>query len=237
MPNAVILLAAGKGARMQGAAEDKVLARLAGLPVLCYSINAFLLSRCVSEFYLVYRDREQRQALSEALSLTELNHRKVIWVKGGAQRQDSVFNALQEIPLTVDNVFIHDCARPLVQPEAIKRLRKAVERDKAAVLAHRVVDTVKRVADEPERTERQHLEDVPRSHLWAMETPQAFECELICEAYRRLRVDNQQVTDDTAAVARLEHPITIVENDTPNPKLTYSRDLAYVEYLLQKSEG
>lgn len=233
MPNAAIMLCAGKGKRMRGTVTDKILTPVAGLPLLCHSVNAFLQADVVDQFTFVYRDDEQRVEIAEAINECELQNKKIEWVSGGGERQDSVFNALAGLSLLIDYVFIHDCARPLIKPENLKELRSKVEQDKAAVLAHRVSDTIKKANNTKTQTRLRTLKDVPRANLWAMETPQAFERELITDAYRRIRFDSDFVTDDTAAASREGHKVTLVENNSPNPKLTTPADLAYIEFLLQ----
>jgi len=232
MPNAAIFLCAGSGNRMRGTVDDKVLVPLGGQPVLCHSLNAFRESGAVSQIVIVYRDEEQKSHIQAGLDCADTTGLEFLWSTGGKERQDSVFNGLSELSLLVDNVFIHDCARPMVRAESIRALCDAVTRDKAAVLAHRVADTIKKVRATRKTLSLRELRDVPRSSLWAMETPQAFDRELITAAYRRIRFDGGSVTDDTAAVARQGHRVTLVENPHPNPKLTTPADLPYLELLL-----
>jgi 2-C-methyl-D-erythritol 4-phosphate cytidylyltransferase len=220
---------------MRGAVTDKVLAPLAGRTVLEYSLRAFLDSGIVEHFMFVVRDAEQQAAIAAALSPLHLPAGSTFFATGGRERQDSVYNGLHELSLLVDNVFIHDCARPLVTPDNLRTLLDVVVRDRATVLAHRVTDTIKQA---PIRKRgglrRLRLRDLRRDTLWAMETPQVFSRELIIEAYRQLRLEDLRVTDDAAAVAHLGHAVTLVENSTPNPKLTHPEDFAFVELLLQR---
>ncbi|HKB89618.1 MAG TPA: 2-C-methyl-D-erythritol 4-phosphate cytidylyltransferase, partial [Opitutaceae bacterium] len=72
-----------------------------------------------------------------------------------------------------------------------------------------------------------------RSRLWAMETPQVFDRELIIEAYRKVRLNSLRVTDDAAAAELSGHPVSLLENRFPNPKITTPGDLAYLEFLLK----
>lgn len=235
MSHAAIFLCAGSGTRMRGAVQDKVLAPLRGHPVVAHSLQAFQQAGIVDQITVVYRDGEQRTELEQVFTQYNTSNYTIDWVEGGKERQDSVFNAISGLSLLVDYVFIHDCARPLIHPEALRDLCSAVEHDKAAVLAHRVVDTIKKTSTKRTMRKRR-LKDVPRAGLWAMETPQAFERELIVEAYRRLRLENLSVTDDTAAVSYQGHGITLVENTWPNPKLTVPGDLDYLDFLLMKRE-
>ncbi len=220
---AAILLAAGRSRRMDGAVSDKVLAPLAGKPVFAHSTSAFYRSGIADFFVVTYRDQRQMVALS-AYAPTP-----TVFVPGGAERQDSVANALAELPDDVKYVFIHDCARPLVRPEQLVALHKIVRREKAVVLAHRVTDTIK------EHRGEGRLRTLDRRRLWAMETPQVFARDLIVRAYAKL--GRRRVTDDAAAVELLKRPIALLENPHPNPKLTTPTDLDYLEFLLASPDS
>jgi len=205
---------------MAGSVPDKVLAPLAGRPVFAHSAAAFAASGVADFYIVVYRDRSQMTALSAFAPTPSL------LVKGGRERQDSVAAALAALPGDIDYVFIHDCARPLIQPEQLVALHKLVRRKQAVVLAHRVTDTIKE-----ERT-RGRLRNVDRSRLWAMETPQVFSKALIKRAYARVAARRQHVTDDAAAVELLGRPVYVLENLLPNLKLTSPSDLGHLEFLL-----
>jgi len=221
---AAILLAAGSGTRMQGAVADKVLAPLAGRPVFAHSAAAFMRSAVADLYVVVYRDQRQMMELSAYAPTPS------VLVAGGKERQDSVINALAALPPDIEHVFIHDCARPLIQAEQLVALHKIVRRESAVVLAHRVTDTIKEHRDDG------HLRTLHRPSLWAMETPQVFSRELICRAYARVADRKQHVTDDAQAVEGLGHPIALLENFSPNPKLTSPADLGYLEFLLARAE-
>ena len=233
MTNSAVLLAAGGGSRMRGCVKDKVLVPLLGRPVLAYSVEAFIESGCVSELVIVCRDDAQiaeiRRELAEPLS--KIRH---TFAYGGKERQDSVLNGLEAASEDCGIVFIHDCARPLAGSENIRRLFDAAILDGCAVLASRVVDTIKRLDGDPSDLNRRELRDLERPLLWAMQTPQVFRRADILESYRRIRRDGISVTDDVAAAAACGHKVTIVENFRPNPKITVPEDLALVEFLKQK---
>lgn len=217
---AAILLAAGRSRRMEGSAPDKILAPLAGKPVFAHSAATFYRSGMVDTFIVTYRNQQQMVELSAYVPTPTL------FVPGGAERQDSVAAALAELPDDVGYVFIHDCARPLVRAEQLVALHKIVRREGAVVLAHRVIDTIKRHRGEG------RLRTVDREHLWAMETPQVFSRKLICRAYAAVAQRKLTITDDAAAVELIHHPVALLENPHPNPKLTTPADLAYLEFLL-----
>ena len=70
-----------------------------------------------------------------------------------------------------------------------------------------------------------------------METPQVFARELIIEAYAKVAKKKLRITDDAAAAELLSHPVALLENSHPNPKITTPSDLAYVEYLLSREKS
>lgn len=223
---------------MRGAVADKVLAPLAGQTVLEHSLKAFREAAVADYFVFVIRDQEQRLAVSKVIVGLGGRFDKIRFATGGKERQDSVFSGLQAVPAEVKNVFIHDCARPLITVKSLRALTAAVKKDRAAVLAHRVVDTIKQTPPKAGKKLRLHkLKDLPRETLWAMETPQVFARELILKAYIKVRAKKLRVTDDVAAATLLGHAVTIVENSSPNPKLTHPEDFAWVELLLKKANG
>lgn len=219
---AVILLAAGNSRRMQGTVADKVLAPLGGRPVFAHSAAAFSASGIADCYVVVYRDQHQMMELSAYAPTPS------ILVRGGRERQDSVMQALAVLPGDTAHVFIHDCARPLVRTEQLVALHKIVRREHAVVLAHRVTDTIKAHRGEG------HLRTLDRACLWAMETPQVFARDLIVRAYAHVAKRGLCVTDDAAAVERLGHPVALLENPYPNPKLTTPADFDWIEFLLGK---
>ena len=252
MAKTAILLAAGSSTRMGAEIPDKVLEAIAGKPLFLFAVEAFLRSGVVDDYILVYRDREQRAAMAEQLRQPRFERAKRMWVKGGVERRDSVLNALRATSVQAECIFIHDCARPLIRPETIRNLGEIAERDRAVCPAYRIADTIKTLRSGDDRAvmgsiveepgllrhrgvHRGIVADLDRSHLWAVETPQVFERELILRAYEAVHREKLPITDDTAAVAHLGHPVTLLEIHYPNPKLTTMKDLPYIESLIEES--
>ncbi len=257
MSNAAILLAAGKGKRMKGKIKDKIFAPISGKPAFLHSLEAFSKSGSVEQTTIVYRDDIQRQRIEEHILNANLPLRNITWSKGGKERQDSVYNGLQSTDHRIEFVFIHDCARPMITSKLIRALADTAARDRAVCLAHRATDTWKHVdpisddRDSSCETSQEHrrspnqipntirclLSDLNRNSLWAMETPQVFDRKLIIEAYELIRNRGLTTTDDTTAFSYLNRPITLFENESPNPKLTTIDDLEYIEFLVAKNQN
>ncbi len=232
--DAVILLAGGRGLRMGNSFSDKVLEPIHGLPLFRYALDVFARYLPVRWIVLVHRDQAQKTRIEEALpeDLTQDTGR-LRWAVGGETRRDSVAHGLRAVPGKARLVFIHDLARPLVYRDNLEKLTRLALRDGAVGLARRVTDTIKQVETPVKQPEHLHPVDLERDRLWATETPQVFQRDLINHAYQQAREKNLPLTDDLAAVTALGHPISLLENRHPNPKLTTPRDLPYLRFLLE----
>ncbi len=230
MPTATaILLAGGSGNRMQGQVEDKILADLAGKPVIAHSIAAFISTKQVQSIVFVCRDDAQQAAIEALLPSQEI---KISFTRGGAQRQDSVWAGLQAAPSDTEIALIHDCARPCVTPEAISESIAQASEVGAACLARPVTDTIKSA----DTYDGAYLPTtVDRAKLWAMETPQTFQFPIIYDAYKDIIESGTPITDDLSAIEDIDQAVAFIDNTRPNPKLTTPADLPYLAYLLSTS--
>ena len=84
-------------------------------------------------------------------------------------------------------------------------------------LAHPVVDSIKQTVERPGR-DRPVLEDVDRSNLWAMETPQAFDYNSILQAYENVQAHALSITDDVAAAEQADVQVKLHRNEECNLK-------------------
>lgn len=140
---------------------------------------------------------------------------------GGATRQQTVCNALAHLPAGVKFVAVHDAARPLIRHALLNRLIDAARRDGAAIPALPVQETLKRAPDG-----RQISETVPRANLYRVQTPQLFRADWLINAHRRAcEEDFQEATDDAQLLERAGYPVSLVQGDSFNIKLTTSEDL------------
>ena len=96
----------------------------------------------------------------------------------------------------------------------------------AAAPAVPLKDTVKRARDGLVTA------TLDRSQLFAVQTPQVFQVDLIKAALAKALEDGESLTDDCAAVERLGVGVALTEGDYCNLKLTTPEDLAVAEALL-----
>ena len=222
---AAIIVAAGSGTRM-GEGADKLFLELAGRPVVGHTWARFDGLPEIDEIVLVIRgDRQgEFEELGAALSVTK-PHRIV---EGGEERQDSVWNGLMAVSCGVDIVAIQDGARPCTDAGLIVRTIEAARETGAAVAAGCVTDTIKE--SDADGLVARHIN---RDSLRAVQTPQAFQLKVICQALKAVRDQARRVTDDTAACELIGQPVKLVESDAPNPKVTRASDLPWIEKLLR----
>jgi 2-C-methyl-D-erythritol 4-phosphate cytidylyltransferase len=221
-----IIVAAGKGARM-GSRQDKLWLEVAGRPVVAHTWQRFDAAPCIDEIVLVLREGMEPlfQELATQCALAK-PHR---FARGGAERQDSVWNGLEALSPATEWVAIQDAARPCTPGALIVATLEAARAVGAAVAAQRATDTMKESADG--RIITRHLD---RASLWSVQTPQAFRVEVIRRALACVRERGLTVTDDTAACALIGQAVQLVESPAPNPKVTVPADLPYIERLLQE---
>ncbi len=205
----VIIVAAGTSQRM---GFDKLMASLQGKPVLAHSVNAFLKSPDVSEVILV--------STQERFNELAINDRKLKLTSGGKNRHDSVTRGIAAVSENAKFIAVHDGARPFISQDQIHRTLEAAKKYGAAASAARITDTVKR-----SNSENFAIESVCRDDLWAMETPQIFSSDLLKKAYRNIEESGALVTDEVSALELIGTQTYLVENLTPNIKITYPQDL------------
>ena len=219
-----IIVAGGSSQRM---GFDKLFAIIAGEPMIAHAIRAFDRATSVSEIIVVAREErhdEIRKIVREA------GFKKVgSIVRGGERRQDSVRAGLDQVDRAAKYVAVHDAARPLITPERIECTLEQSRVHGAAALAQPVNDTLKRAG-----ADLLVGGSVDRHQLYAMQTPQIFERELIEDAYRAVYSEKVSVTDEVSAVERLGHQISLVLNGDFNFKITYPRDLPVAEFILRE---
>lgn len=221
---AVILPAAGKSSRFHDQYYKKPFAPLENRAVWLYSAERFLNRNDVQQVLLVISPEDQEAFYSKfGANVAILGVEVVI---GGAERADSVANAIAQVRPDIDFIAVHDAARPCVADEWIDRVFAAAERTGAAMLGVPVAGTLKRVGPD-------HLvkETVAREHLWEAQTPQVFRRQILIDAYARR--NREPATDDAQLVERTGHPITMVQGSPINLKITTKEDLRLAAQALK----
>src|SRR6202022_2499765 len=120
-----ILPAAGLGTRM-GAETPKQFLELDGVPVLIFTLRRLAACPAITDFVIATR-AEEVDAIAARVAKENLGG-PVRVVRGGDTRQDSVANALAEVPSDADLILVHDAVRPLVTCGQIARASASYSR-------------------------------------------------------------------------------------------------------------
>ena len=221
---AVILPAAGKSSRFHDKNYKKPFAPLDNRAVWLYAAEKFLNRPDVKQLLLVISPEDREYFDFKFGANVAILGVKVI--DGGAERADSLQNALAHVKRDIDFVCIHDAARPCLAEEWIDRVFVKAEETGAAMLAIPVTSTLKRVG-----ADHQIQETVPRTDLWEAQTPQVFRRDWLLEAYAARGAF--AATDDSQLMERAGHPVTVVQGSPINMKITSREDLRFAEHAIR----
>lgn len=217
-----IVPAAGRSNRM---GEDKILLPLGEVPVLIRTLRILEASSYITE--VIVSTQEDLivpvAQLCKDAALTKV--RKV--VVGGENRTASVLAGLREADPNTELVAIHDAARPLLTQEILEETILKAAQCGAAAPAVPVKDTIKKAAHGV-------VTATPdRSELFAVQTPQVFEHDLILVALEKAEMDGAELTDDCGAVERLGMSVCLTVGSYENIKLTTPSDIAVAVAILE----
>jgi 2-C-methyl-D-erythritol 4-phosphate cytidylyltransferase len=226
---AVIIPAAGKSTRF-GGREKKPFASLDGRPVWLRATELFWTRDDVFKVYLVIAPADREEFRTRFGHLIAFANAEV--VDGGAERFDSVANALERIPDTAELVAVHDAVRPLTPSGVIDSVFAAARRFGAAMPAIPVADTLKQVDPATSRI----TGTLEREGLWQAQTPQVFRRDWLLEAYSKRTALGAPITDDAQLVEAIGHPVVVIQGSPANFKITRKDDLDLAEAVL-KSRG
>ena len=221
-----VITAAGKGSRM-GMEQNKQYMEVHGKPVLARTIQAFEDCSLVDEIIVTIGEDEVEYCVENIIGKYGFCKVKKV-VAGGSTRQRSVYNGLQRVSADSGIVLIHDGARPFIDTGSIAACISAADENGAACAAVPVKDTIKR-ADAEGFVD----ETVDRSNLWSIQTPQAFQYELIMEAHRKADNEGFDGTDDAVLAERLGYRVMLVMCSYYNIKITTKEDLTIAEAICE----
>jgi 2-C-methyl-D-erythritol 4-phosphate cytidylyltransferase len=141
----VILAAGGKSQRFHDKHYKKPFVPLAGKAVWLHSAERFLARKDVKQLIVVIAAEDKEMFFAKFGANIAIQGIEV--VEGGNERSDSVANALARVRDDVDCIAVHDAARPCLSDLWIDDVFASAAKSGAAILANRVVGTLKRSAD------------------------------------------------------------------------------------------
>ncbi|MEJ1932589.1 2-C-methyl-D-erythritol 4-phosphate cytidylyltransferase [Nostoc sp. NIES-2111] len=220
----LLIPAAGVGKRM-GSDRNKLLLKVRSQTILAWTLQAAQAADEITWIGIISQptDWPDFKSILANLRLTK----SVELIIGGSTRQESVYNGLQALPATAEQVLIHDGARCLVTPNLLNSCAQAIRQCSGLIAAVPVKDTIK-VVDESGI-----IQSTPdRRNLWAAQTPQGFNVELLKQCHAEGVRQGWEVTDDAALFEKCGIEVRIVEGEETNLKITTPQDLAIAEFIL-----
>jgi len=197
-----IVAAAGNGSRM-GMGEKKQYIELSGKPVVAYSLEVFLEMESIESVVLVIPEGD-RMRVENGLLKNICNKEKIIIVNGGASRQESVARGIFAAPAETETLVVHDGARPFVTEEMISECIQKAKLHGACSAAVPVKDTIKYSSD------GLFVDSTPeRGCLFIIQTPQAFDLDLIKKAHEKAEAEGFEGTDDAMLVEALGEKVAL----------------------------
>lgn len=224
----LLIPAAGSGKRM-GANRNKLLLQVRSKPLIAWTLLAAEAASSISWIGIVSQPPDWDDFKS---IIADLKLKKTIaLIPGGATRQESVYNGLQALPINAGQVLIHDGARCLVTPNLFDACSDAILRCSGLIAAIPVKDTIKVVDDNGIITSTPE-----RKQLWAAQTPQGFDVNLLKHCHAEGVRQGWEVTDDAALFEKCGLEVRIVPGEETNLKITTPQDLAIAEFILSHRE-
>ena len=219
-----VIVGAGEGKRM-GASGRKQFVKIAGKPIIAYTLDVFERSQLVDHIVIVVPLDSIDWVKEDVVAAYSFKKVHAV-VYGGATRQESVLNGLKALKPGTQRVVVQDAVRPLVSETLIRRVLDASEKTGAAITAVPARDTVKRVES------GEIVGTMDRRLLWLAQTPQSFRYDLLMNAHAKAVADKVDGTDDASLVERVGTKVAVAVGSYSNIKMTSPEDLPMFEYFL-----
>ena len=224
MNTTLVILVAGSSRRFGGKVKKQFI-KVDNKPIFIHTLINMLKFNFNNIVFVSSKDEIKNiQKYVENEASIKKNIKKY-YIEGGSERVYSVYNAMNFIKdndIKTDYVFIHDGVRPLVTKKEVQALYDAVLETDAAILASKVVDTIKKV-DENNNI----IETIDRTYLYRAATPQAFKFYNYMTAIDKYinDKDTNLVTDDAEIYSKYYGDVKIIECSSNNIKITKKEDL------------
>ncbi len=224
MKTIAIIPSGGVGSRFLSSIPKQYV-KVLGKELIYYTLNVFQQCNLIDEIIIPAQPEyfDLLNGLKAKYNLTKIS--KVI--KGGKERQHSVYNALNSIkPDANDLVVVHDAARPLLSPELLQRAIKFADKYDSIVVAIKARDTLLKAKD---NIVENYLD---RSDIYYVQTPQIFRYSILKQAFEKANETNFLATDESMLVKNNNINVNILEGESSNFKITTQSDIQLFESII-----
>lgn len=216
----LVIVCAGKGRRL---GVDKATLKLSGKPLFYHSYSLFRKIKSIKQIIIVLRKEHI------VLAKSSIKDKRVLCIKGGEERKDSVLNGLYALNKEINYVLVHDGARPFTSRKVIMKVIKELKKFPAVICGVKSKDTLKSSSGNFVK------KTLNRKNIFLIQTPQGFKKEILLKAYDKLKGRN--IFDDAQIIESAGGRVRIVEGSFSNIKITYPQDLFFARAILKSKRA
>ena len=213
MKNALIILAGGKGNRFSQKTPKQFYNSKNG-----NFLNTFLNNQDTKHIDIIIICIENK-FINKYLDSDILKKKiKILFSKPGKTRQESSYNSLKKIEkFKINNVLIHDAARPICSNKLINKIYFSLKKKDNAIPYIESSDR--------QITIKNHIE----KKVINIQTPQGFNYNLIYKLHNKYKKYNFK--DDASLLQKFGHKINLIKGENTNIKITYQEDLVFLKHF------
>ena len=213
MKNALIILAGGKGNRFSQKTPKQFYNSKNG-----NFLNTFLNNLDTKHIDIIIICIENK-FINKYLDSDILKKKiKILFSKPGKTRQESSYNSLKKIEkFKINNVLIHDAARPICSNKLINKIYFSLKKKDNAIPYIESSDR--------QITIKNHIE----KKVINIQTPQGFNYNLIYKLHNKYKKYNFK--DDASLLQKFGHKINLIKGENTNIKITYQEDLVFLKHF------
>ena len=219
-----VITAAGNGLRMKSN-KAKPYIEIMGRKILEISLDTIVTLEKIDQIIVVIR-KDDENYLKDILKKYD---KKISYVFGRETRELSTYEGLKAVDKNSKLVLNHDGVRPFASKKKKKKVLENLKEYKAVISAVKSKDTVK-IVDENSLVKTTPL----RKEVYNVQTPQAFDKEMILDFYQKYTQSNFTITDDSQLFEIYsDEKIKVVEGEYSNIKMTTPEDLIFAKAFLE----
>lgn len=219
-----IIPAAGKGKR-SGLSIPKQYLKFNNKELIVYTLEVFQKNKSVDEI-IIAAHPDYFGLLGKIKKKYKLTKISKI-VKGGKERQESVYNALLSIDADQnDLVAVHDAARPLLPQKILTDAILTARKKGNALVCIKAKDTLVKGTDIVHTY-------IDRENIFYVQTPQVFRYKDLMRGMEMAHATDFYATDESMLIQNLGLKVNIVNGSLSNFKVTTEDDIKFLRNYIK----
>ncbi len=228
------VFAGGKGSRMGNTETPKQYMMLGNKPIIVHTIEKFFINSRIDKVIVLCPQiwvEQTKDLVKKYIGNTE----KISVICGGATRNDTLMCALEYVKenygFDEDTIILtHDAVRPFVTHRIIEENIDCAKKTGACDTVICATDTI------VESLDGSVISNIPeRKLMYQGQTPQSFKAEKLYKICNSLTDEEKEILTDACKIYTLKgEPVSLVQGEVFNIKITYPYDLKIANALLEE---